>query len=105
MREVAPRFLPILCGACSWFAAIEAFERDRGVPVAVALLALTVCSWIVRAVLRAFSKTVIAVVCTLWCAIAKLPQICSSAIELATPALQRPAYRFRIFSRPPPLLS
>lgn len=105
MREVAPRFLPILCGAMAWFAAIESFERDAAVPVGIALLALIVCSWIVRTVLRAFAQTVAAVVCTLWSAIAKLPRLCANAIELSAPVQQRPAYRFRIFSRPPPLLS
>jgi hypothetical protein len=104
-RDITPRFIPILAGAIAWFGAIEAFEGDRGVPIAMALLALALCSWIVRAVLRAFAHTVAAVICTLWSAFAKFPELCSSAIALAAPALQRPAYRFRIFSRPPPLHS
>jgi hypothetical protein len=105
IRGVAPRLVPIFSGAVAWFAGIESFEHDRAVPITIALLALALCSWIVRTVLRAFAQTVVAVVCTLWCATANLPQLCSNAIELAAPVLQRPAYRFRIFSRPPPLLS
>jgi hypothetical protein len=105
VRGATPRFLPILCGAIAWFGAIEAFEADRSIPIALALFALVACSWLVRAVLRAFAHTVVAVVCTLWSAIAKVPQLCSNAIELAAPALHHPASRFRIFSRPPPLHS
>jgi hypothetical protein len=105
VRGIAPRFVPIFSGAVTWFGAIEFFERDAGVPIVLALLALALCSWFVQAVLRAFAATVIAVVCTLWSALAKLPEICSNAIALAAPPLQRPAYRFRVFSRPPPLLS
>lgn len=105
LRDAAPRFLPVLSGAAAWFTTIEAFEHSRGVPVAFALLALIVCSWLVLTIVRAFAHTVVAVVATLWTALTKFPEICSSAIALAAPAQQRPAYRFRIFSRPPPSLS
>jgi hypothetical protein len=105
VRGVAPRFVPILAGSAAWFAAMEFIEHDRTVPIAVALFALAACSWFVRAVLRAFAQTVIAVVSTLWSTLTKFPELCSNAIALAAPALQRPAYRFRIFSRPPPLHS
>ncbi len=105
VRGARPRFIPILAGSLAWFGAMELFEHDHGVPVALALLALAACSWFVCAVLQAFAHTVAAVVSTLWSTLTKLPQLCSHAIALAAPALQRPAYRFRIFSRPPPALS
>lgn len=104
-KDLAPRFLPILSGAIAWFGAMEAFEHDRSVPIAVALVALAACAWLVRIILRAFMHTVVAVVATLWVALSKIPELCSHAIVLTAPALQRPAYRFRIFSRPPPALS
>lgn len=105
LRGISPRFAPIFTGAIVWFGGIEFIERDAGVPVVVALLALIACAWLVQAVLRAFAHTVAAIVCTLWCMIAKLPQLRFHTIDLGAPALQRPAYRFRVFSRPPPLHS
>lgn len=105
MRDASPRFVPIVSGATAWFTAIEGFEHSRGVPAALTLLALLVCSWLVQTILRAFMQTVAAVAATLWTATAKFPELHSNAIALAAPALQRPAYRFRIFSRPPPLFS
>jgi hypothetical protein len=105
MRSAGPRLLPIVLGATAWFAGIECFEHTRDVPVAITLLALIVCSWLVRVILGAFMQTVVAVVATLWTALTKLPELRSNAIVLAAPALQRPAYRFRIFSRPPPHFS
>lgn len=105
MRGAAPRLWPVLSGAVVWYGATELYEHAHAVPVLLSVLALVLASAIVHAVLRAFAHTIVAIACSLWSALAKPKSLCASAIALAMPALQRPAYRFRVFSRPPPVLS
>lgn len=102
---IAPKFAPILAGSALWFAAIEGSEQSHSVPVLVSALALVVASFIVRTLLRAFAETVVAFARALWYAQAERKPLCAHAIREATPAHYRPAYRFRVFSRPPPVLS
>lgn len=105
MRGATPRFAAIFTGAALWFGGIELYEHGHGVPLLLSFLALLLASGIVRAVLRAFAHTVAIIAYALWSVLTKPKAICASAIVLATPAQQRPAYRFRVFSRPPPALS
>lgn len=92
----------VLAGSVLWFAAIEGREGHHGVPVLLVAIALLFASWIVRAIVRAFEHTAIAVLAALWSVVLPAPCLASSAVRHATPRALSAAHRFRMYSRPPP---
>lgn len=102
LRLAPSNVLWIAVPAIAWFSGIEAGEARHGIPHALSLLAILAASWLVRAIVRAFAQTLVAVIVSLWSRVrAAQPPIQCAPRNLSLPAL-RPAYRFRIFSRPPP---
>lgn len=102
---VAPRSICIAPGAALWFAGIEISEHTHTVPVALSALAILSASLIVRAVLYAFTHTVAAVAAALLCTTTKRRGLRVPAFARELPRRISPAYRFRVFSRPPPVFS
>jgi len=102
MRLTRASVLWIAVPAVAWFSGIEAVEARHGIPHALSLAAIFAASWLVRAIVRAFAQTLVAVAALLWSRV-RAPQFRAQRASRNAwlPAL-RPAYRFRIFSRPPP---
>lgn len=102
MRHTPANLLWIAVPAAGWFSGIEAGEAHHGIPRALSLLTILLAAWLVRAIVRAFAHTIVAVVASLWSRLREV-RACVHRAELqrCLPAL-RPAYRFRVFSRPPP---
>jgi hypothetical protein len=95
----------VFAGSAVWFGAIEFTESSHHLNFAIALAALAFTSWIVVAILRAFARTIVAIVQAVWYARSAAPRAARTLHAIAPPVASNPAYRFRVFSRPPPLFS
>lgn len=102
MRHAPANLLWIAAPATAWFSVIELGEARHGIPRALSLLAILAASWLVRAIVRAFAHTLVAVVASLWSRVRAAQARAHRAPRTMRPPALRPAYRFRIFSRPPP---
>lgn len=105
IRAVVPRMSTVLAGSTLWFTAIEFTEAQHHLSPAIAIAALALASWIVVSILRAFAHTIVAIVQAVWHARRGAPRTLHAALSLLAPVPANAAHRFRIFSRPPPLLS
>ena len=101
-RHMPANLLWVAMPALAWFCGIEAVEAHHGIPQALSFIAILAASWLVRGVVRAFAHTVVAVIASLWTRVRECQlRVHCARLQTWLPAL-RPAYRFRIFSRPPP---
>lgn len=100
--RIAPSFTPIVLGAASWFAGVEFSEHQSAVPLLLSALAILLCSWLIRATVRAFAHVVVAILAAAWIPARRDRGSRRSGYARNTIVRMRPAYRFRIFSRPPP---
>ena len=103
-RACSPGFADIASGAAIWFSLIELCERSHEIPVLLAAAAILFASWVVRAVLLAFRRTIVAIAAILHEALSPHGVGIVTA-RSAQPIAQSFAIRFRLFSRPPPVFA
>jgi hypothetical protein len=104
-RDLVPGFIATGSGAAAWFSAIELCEQGHGVPVLFAAVAIAFAAWIVRAVVLAFTQTLVAVVAILGATLAEARNRVILRRTYTVVFARSIAHRLRLFSRPPPVFA